>query len=261
MTATPAATGLLRFGPLKTNPTVRLFCFPYAGGGASAYRLWPAALPPSVELVAIQLPGTESRVRESPLETISGMVAEFAPLIAARSDLPFGFFGHSLGSVVAFEVTRALRRAGARLPRFLIVSGRRPPRVPDRHPPLRHLSNDDLVTHIDSRYGGIRREVFQHPEMMALLLPGLRASITALETHEFRDESPLACPLVALGGASDPMSPESDLDAWRHETTGPFARRTFPGGHFYLLNDPSPVLAEVVAALQAHASVTGSPPA
>jgi len=212
-----------------------------------------------VDVLAIQLPGTESRVREAPLHSIPGMVDEFAPLIASQSDLPFGFFGHSLGSVLAFEVARALRRVGAAQPRFLIVSGRRPPRVPDRHAPLRHLPDGELVTHIDARYGGIRREVFQHPELMELLLPGLRASISALETYEFYDEPPLACPVLALGGASDPMAPLSDLAAWRAETTGPFSSRQYPGGHFYLLSDPQPILAEVVAAVQACAPLPEPP--
>lgn len=229
---------------------MRLFCFPYAGGGAAAYRLWPSGLPDGVELAAIQLPGTESRIREAPLQAIRLMVEEFAPLIAARSDLPFAFFGHSLGSVLAFEVTRALRRAGSRMPEFLMVSGRRPPRVPDRHSPLRHLSDDDLVAQISARYGGIRHEVFQHPELMALLLPGLRASITALETYDFVDEPPLDCPIVAFGGASDPMAPVSDIEAWRRETTGSFASRIFPGEHFYLLQTPAPLLAEIATRLR-----------
>ncbi len=240
---------------------MRLFCFPYAGGGAATYRLWPAALPTWVELVAVQLPGTESRVREAPLQAIQRMVDEFAPLIAARSDLPFAFFGHSLGSILAFEVARALRRAGSRMPELLLVSGRRPPRVPDRHSPLRHLSDDDLVAQISTRYGGIRHEVFQHPELMALLLPGLRASITALETHEFVDEAPLQCPVFAFGGASDPMAPPPDIEAWRAETAGPFTSRIFPGEHFYLLHTPAPLLAEIARALRAHATAAGLPTA
>ncbi len=256
MTATSAGAGLLRFGN-QPSPSMRLFCFPYAGGGAATYRLWPSGLPAWVELVAVQLPGTESRVREAPLHAIDRMVDEFAPLIAARSDLPFALFGHSLGSILAFEVTRALRRAGARMPEILMVSGRRPPRVPDRHSPLRHLSDDDLVAEIGVRYGGIRHEVFQHPELMALLLPGLRASITALETHDFVDEPPLDRPIFAFGGASDPMAPVEDIEAWRAETTGRFASRIFPGEHFYLLHTPAPLLAEMTMALQAHAPAQG----
>lgn len=258
MTATPATTGLLRFGH-SSHPSMRLFGFPYAGGGASVFRRWPAMLPASVELLAIQLPGTESRVRETPLEAITDMVAQLAPLIVARSELPFAFFGHSLGAVLAFEVTRALRRAGARMPMALMVSGRRGPRIPDRHAPLRHFPDHEFVRQIDARYGGIRHEVFQHPDLMALLLPGLRASITALETHQFEDEPPLSCPLVALGGASDPMAPEADIDAWREETLGPFTSRTFPGDHFYLLHHPDPVIAEVVATLRAYAPSPGLP--
>lgn len=236
---------------------MRLFCFPYAGGGASTYRTWATGLPASIELLAIQLPGTESRVREVPLDSIPGMVAELTPLIAARSDLPFALFGHSLGSILAFEVTRTLRRAGLRMPGLLMVSGRRPPRVPDRHSPIHHLPDQELIAAINARYGGIRPEVFQHPDLVELLLPGLRASITALETHAFQDEPALALPIAAFGGTSDPMAPPSDIEAWRSETTGRFSSRIFPGDHFYLTQQPAALLAEVAAGLRQHLTSAG----
>ena len=46
---------------------LRLICFPYAGGGASTFSLWPRALPSHVELCAVQLPGREERLSETPL--------------------------------------------------------------------------------------------------------------------------------------------------------------------------------------------------
>jgi len=53
---------------------MRLFCLPYAGGGASTYRPWAASLPPDVQLCAVQLPGRESRLGGRPSTRVTDLV-------------------------------------------------------------------------------------------------------------------------------------------------------------------------------------------
>jgi medium-chain acyl-[acyl-carrier-protein] hydrolase len=239
---------LLRPAP-RPDARARLFCFPHAGGGGNSFRLWPAGLPAGLELLAAQLPGRETRLREPPLGSIPEMVEGLVRAMSPHLDVPFALFGHSMGAVVAAEVARALHSGGGPTPSQLIVSARRPPWLPDPEPPLHPLPDREFVVEIQRRYGGMPAEVTQHADLMELLLPALRADIQALETHRPGPRPPLACPVSAFGGADDRNVPREHLDAWRTETRDTFRVRVFAGGHFYLDPRRAEVLADLSATL------------
>jgi surfactin synthase thioesterase subunit len=255
--AAPLAPWLLRPQP-RAQPCARLFCFPHAGVGASAYRLWPAGLPSGLELCAVQLPGRETRFGEPALSSIADIVQALVPALEPHLDLPFAFFGHSMGAVIASEVARALGLRGSRLPEHLVVSARRPPHVPDLGPPLHGLPDAEFAAEINRRYGGIPEELLQHADVMALLLPSLRADITALETHRPSQREPLDIPITVLGGSHDSLTPREHLDAWQGETRRDFRIRVFDGDHFYLKPQLAAVLAELTATLAPLWSTTRS---
>jgi medium-chain acyl-[acyl-carrier-protein] hydrolase len=239
---------LQRFIP-RPNAKLRLFCFPYAGAAATVYRLWPADLPADVEVCAIQLPGRGNRLAEAPLTSMPALVDALVPALLPHLDLPFAFFGHSMGAVVAYEVAHALAAGSDPMPWQLFLSGRRPPRIPGAETQLHLLDDEAFVVEINRRYGGIPREVLQEPEILALLLPCLRADIRAMETHRPPARGPLAIPISVFGGADDRLAPRHQLDAWRAETSRAFQVTTFAGGHFYLERQRQPLLAELAASL------------
>jgi surfactin synthase thioesterase subunit len=228
---------------------LRLFCFPYAGAAASAFRLWPAGLPDDIDVCAIQLPGRANRLREPPLSSIPEMVDAVVEAMADHLDRPFVLFGHSMGGLLAFEVAHELAARGWTAPRHLIVSARRAPLAPDPSSLLHVLPDTAFVAEIQRRYGGIPEEILAHADVLALLLPCLRADITALETHRPPQRPPLNCPLSVFGGADDRFVSPIHIAGWRRETTGRFDMRVFPGGHFYLDAQRAEVLADVSARL------------
>ncbi|MFQ5616960.1 MAG: thioesterase II family protein [Anaerolineales bacterium] len=223
------------------HPHKRLFCFPYAGGGASFFRAWPGGLPPGIELLALQLPGRESRFLEPPLTRISALVKAFLPAILPYLDVPFSFFGHSMGSTVAFELTRHLRERSASLPEHLFVSGHHAPQIPYPHPPIHNLPETTFLEEI-RRFEGTPEEVLQHKELMQLLIPVLRADFEMTETYQYIPGSPLTCPITVFGGREDHQVPIDNLEAWREQTMAGFALHMFPGGHFYLQDRESQLL-------------------
>jgi medium-chain acyl-[acyl-carrier-protein] hydrolase len=220
---------------LKPRPDarLRLFLFPYAGGGTASFRRWPEALSPSVELLAVQLPGREARYREPLLTSMPDAVARLADGIAAELDRPFMFFGHSLGALLSFELTRELRRRGLSTPLKLVASGRIAPHVPDPDKPIHQLPHAEFVDEL-IRLNGTPAEVLATPEVMELMVPVIRADFTIAETYVHTQEARLSCPISAYGGISDPHTPEALLTAWGEQTSGAFKVTFFEGDHFFV---------------------------
>ncbi len=235
--------------PATVAPVARLFCIPYAGVGASIYRLWAAGLPAQVEVCSIQLPGRETRLREAPLARISAIVEALLPDLVPHLDLPFAFFGHSMGAVIATELTDALVRRGGPAPVHLFVSGRRAPHIADPDPPLAGLPDEEFVREINRRFGGIPDEILADREILGLLLPCLRADITALETHQPTQFARTQCPLTVYGGTQDSRAPRAHLEAWRDRAGSSFRLKVFEGDHFYLNPRRAELLADLSATL------------
>lgn len=226
------------------DPALRLFCFPFAGGGALVFREWSGDVPPEVEVCAVQLPGREGRFRERPYVRLTDLVHDLADAFAPSSDVPYVFFGHSMGALVAFELARELRRRHQPGPELLMVSGHRAPHRPDPDPPIHDLPEHDFLQEI-RKLNGTPDAVLDNKELLELLIPVLRADFEVCETFEYVEEQPLACPIAAFGGTEDTDVPRDDIAAWSHETTGSFSLQMFPGDHFYLLDRPAPLMRNV----------------
>jgi medium-chain acyl-[acyl-carrier-protein] hydrolase len=217
---------------VQGTPAIRLFCFPYAGAGATAYHGWAAQLPRGVQVCSVQLPGRASQER-APLQTTAlGLVKYLIPALRQQLDLPFAFFGHSMGALIAFEMARELRRAGLPGPQMCFVSGRVPPHRPSTTG-LCNLSDEELIKAM-RRLGGTPEAVLRDPPLMKLLLPIVRADAEITERYAHTEEAKLQMPIVALGGQDDPGVSAVQLEEWRNHTTGDFKRYEFPGAHFFI---------------------------
>ena len=232
----------------RSGAEVRLFCFPYAGGGASVFRRWAQELPDWIELWAMQAPGREDRVAEPPVDRLPALVADLEAAIVEQLDRPFVFYGHSLGGLVGFELARTLQRGGRTAGR-LVVSASKPPQLPLRLPVIHQLPAA-LFLHELRRYNGTPDGVYQSRELRDLLLPGLRADFALFETHAHEPGEPLACPITAFGGQSDENVLESELSAWSDLTDGGFSMRMFAGDHFFTTSSlfPAALTEELEAA-------------
>jgi len=218
----------------RPNPgaALRLVCFPYGGAGTTVFRTWPAALPADVEVVAVELPGRESRSREPRFERLAPLVAALTDAVAPRLDTPFAIYGHSLGSLVGFGFARELRRRGLPGPRHLFVSGRRAPQLPERTE-LATLPDREMAAAL-RRMGGIPDVVFAEPDLLAWYLPIIRDDVRISELEVIADDAPLPCPITAFGGLADDLATPAEIEAWRSQTSAAFDHELFPGGHFFL---------------------------
>jgi surfactin synthase thioesterase subunit len=226
-------------------------CFPSAGAGASVFARWGEHLPPDVDLCTLQLPGREVRRREASLTDIHDIADRCLPWIEPLLDLPFAFFGHSMGAVIAFEVTRRLRERGHE-PIALFVSGRGAPHVVRGSVEIEQLTDDEFISEMDRVYGGVPELLKTDMEFRELYLPPLRADVTAVARYRSLPTPPLTTPIHVLGGANDRSVTREALDAWASYAGGDFKVHVFPGDHFYLYAAREPVIALVSGEL-AHA--------
>jgi medium-chain acyl-[acyl-carrier-protein] hydrolase len=228
---------------------LRLFCFPYAGGGASIYTGWARLLPPDVEVAAVQLPGRESRIGEPPISSMGQLVPAMAEALAPFMDRPFAFFGHSNGGLMEFELTRFLRRNGRTLPLHMFTSGRPAPQVDLEGPPMHDLPEPEFRDML-RRFNGTPEDVLANEEIMALITPMLRADFSLGETYVYTPEPPLQVPISAFGGLTDAEVPTWSVEAWSEQAAGSFRAQMFRGGHFFINENRDEVLAEVTRDLR-----------
>ncbi|HEU5226874.1 MAG TPA: thioesterase II family protein [Ktedonobacteraceae bacterium] len=221
----------------KPNPQAcfRLFCFPYAGGGASLFRNWANRLPGEVEVCAVQLPGREDRLAEPAFTRMLPLIEALASALSPYlQDKPCAFFGHSMGAFVSFELARYLRKHHTHAgPLQLFVSAQRAPQLPDPEPPIHALPDNELIEELRD-LNGTPTEILQNVEVLELTLPLLRADFAICETYHFIPGAPLLCPIFACGGIDDKDIDREKISAWREQTQGSFTLRMFPGDHFFL---------------------------
>jgi medium-chain acyl-[acyl-carrier-protein] hydrolase len=185
-----------------------------------------------------QLPGRETRLSDAPLTSIPALVTALTEAFAVASDKPFATFGHSMGAIISFELVRRLRGAYGLEPQQMIVSGCRAPQLNLTTRPIYDLSEPEFIEELTALNGTVR-DVMEHPELMQLLIPSLRADFQAIQTYSYSPGPPLDCPLIAFGGLKDTEVTREDLEAWGEQTRGDFKVRMFPGDHFFLHSSPA----------------------
>lgn len=231
------------FPGLKAGPRakVRLFCFPYAGAGASIFRGWEHCLPAGVEVWPAHLPGRGDRFKEAPYRSMDSLLGDLAEAIEPFLDVPFSFFGHSLGALVSFELTHRLREEFGVAPEHLFASGARGPHLPRTYFDIHHLPDEEFIAEMKA-INGTPTEVLENPELMRMVMKPLRADFALAETYGYTARASLSCPITAFGGSEDRLVPQSDLEAWKAQTAGPFGLWMLPGDHFFLHTSDSLIL-------------------
>lgn len=245
----------------KPNPTagIRLFCFPFAGGGASAFIRWPGALPPWIELVAVQLPGRENRLKEPPFLHVEPLTDELFKGILPFLDKNFILYGHSMGGLLAFELARKLRRENANLPACLMLSASKAPQSAGDQTNVWKLPDDRFIDTMKI-YGGLPTEFLEDEGFRKMILAKLRADVRILDTYRYTGETPFRFPIAAFSGEDDCIVAPSAVDKWRHQTSDKFSNSRLPGGHFFIQDHCSIFLSELRRHLESFNPVRVSRP-
>ncbi|RKG87021.1 alpha/beta fold hydrolase [Corallococcus sp. CA053C] len=270
VTASPGAwfTHVVR----RPRPSLRLFCFPYGGGGASLYRDW-ARLPANIEVWPVQSPGRETRIHEPPIHQLDALLPQLESALLPHLDLPFAFYGHSLGALLAYLLASRLRARGLPQPQHLVVGGFSAPFLapgpyldglqrrfreagfdgvpaPGTREPLQPLLDIALATAEGRMMAG------RDTDFARALLPMMLADLKLMEGYRYQPEPPFAFPITVMHGASDDRVTQEASEAWRALTLGAFQKHVTPGDHFFLRAEQAQdwLLKRIAAALEPRAS-------
>ncbi|MEU7750176.1 alpha/beta fold hydrolase [Micromonospora sp. NPDC049101] len=228
-------------GP-ENGPT--LVCFPHAGGSASYFTSFSAELRSTLQVLAIQYPGRQDRLRDRCLSSIVELAEESYRALRPLLDRPVAFFGHSMGAMIAFEVATLMRERLDAAPTILFASGRRAPsRFRDESV---HLRDDaGLIAELKTLSGTDSR-ILDDEDVLRMILPSMRSDYRAVESYRYRPGPPLTCPITAIIGEDDGKVNQDEARSWGDHTTGEFRLHVLPGGHFYLAEQRQAV-ADLVA--------------
>lgn len=239
------------FAYVRPRPKARfrLFCLPYAGGSALIYRYWAEYLPPWIELVPLQLPGRGTRVYEPPFVSMDLLVHSLKATIASALTNRSCFLDTAWELLSVLELAHRLR-SEQREPFHLFLSGRAVPQV-SRHDSFTfNLPEPEFLDEI-RRLKGTPSEVLAHKELLAFILPILRADFELIQKYAYVPKSMLTCPITVFGGLSDDNVSCEDLWAWRHQSSGSFRMQMFPGDHFFLHDKKHLIIKSIVEQLKA----------
>jgi len=241
------------------EPRVRLFCFPFAGGSSVMFSGWGEQLKPEIEVWAALPRGRGMRFREKPVETLEAMVEEYLAALKPFLDASFAFYGHSLGGLMAFEMTLRLQAEGLPTPERVFVGATAPPHLGLIHEEIHHLADAEFVAAIQERYGGIPAEVLNEPELLEIFIPPLKADFAAYERYRFEGNDRMICPVTAFAGLDDSGVAPALVEEWERHTEAEFSFATVPGDHFFLSTSRDTVLATIRESLSAVSMMAGSP--
>lgn len=247
---TSTAVSWLRRYRSSPSAKFRLVCFPHAGGAASFYVPWAEQLAPEVEVLAVQYPGRQDRRREPQIANLMDVVPPIVEELTTRPPMPLAFFGHSMGSTVAFEVARLLRAQGhpAPQPSWFFASGRV---APDRSRPagFQRMDGAALVAEL-RRLGATDERLLNDEELRSMIMPVIRGDFIAIDEYRYEPGPGLACPVTVLTGAADRGVPIEDAEAWASHTERDCEVRVLPGGHFFLVEHQKDVVDLILSRLR-----------
>lgn len=229
---------------------IRLICFPYGGGSSTLFFRWKNLLPKEIILESIEYSGHGKYFQKPLIYDFNSMIDHLRTELEGKMEFPFAFFGHSMGALLSFELTRRLQDYSLPLPKHLFVSGCRAPQISRGSSPISELSDEDFYLSIQKRFHSIPSEISQNPELLKIFLSILKADYAVMENYHYVVKPAIDCPITALSGDTDPVVSNEQLDDWRFHTSSRFNKISIPGDHFSIISDPKELIKEIVKGIQ-----------
>jgi medium-chain acyl-[acyl-carrier-protein] hydrolase len=214
---------------------MRLFIFPYAGCRASMFKEFENSLSPYIEICAMQLPGREERFLEKPFDNIDALLEEWKEHHHSYMDMPFAFYGHSMGALLCYEVAYYMEIRKKALPLHVFISGSYPPHHLKYPEDINKLPDDALIEEL-KKINGIPLDLLDNIDLVKLFLPIIRADLSIAISYTYKRNYIFSFPLTVFCGESDPIVNHLELQKWKPYTNKECKIFTYPGDHFFIFS-------------------------
>jgi len=221
---------------LSKTPKLRIFLFPHAGAGPSIFRNWEQNFSSDTDLLAVHLPGRETRFNEKPINCLDTIVKHLTIEILPYCDRPCIFVGHSNGALIAFALAQELARQKSFRLLHMVVSAKNSPNDPyERKKPF-EMSDDEFLMDL-KQTSSIPAEILSDKEAMELFLPVLRADYSVGLDCKHSKFYKLRCDASLFWGAQDEGVPLASMLGWQNLFEGHVETYEFAGDHFFILTE------------------------
>jgi surfactin synthase thioesterase subunit len=223
----------MRYSPGRGNDAQRgaTVLFPHAGAAAANYRELATALAAGGDTVVVQYPQRADRFREPAATTLPELAFELFEVADWPRLAPLRLFGHSMGSLVAFEFARIAEKRGVAVQQ-LWASASPAPSAVCGGPPL-PTDHAGVLAHL-VELGGTDSRLLADEEFAELLTIPMRSDYQAINAYACDPDVVIRADIHAMGGRDDSRVDPEVLRRWERHTTGEFTLSFFDGGHFYV---------------------------
>lgn len=215
-----------------------LVCLPFCGGGAGAYAGWANAMPPGTDLATICYPGRDGRYLEEYARDWDALAEDVLAALATLTERPYVLFGHSLGGLLALDVTVRLLERDVPAPRSLVLSAVGAPRpglpAKDMFPGTPWLeSSDEEILEWMRTFGILPGYALDEPDLRDMAVEIMRADIRVRDSYTCERDVTVDLPVQLLTGLSDTVIPPDAGERMKKVAVGGFRHDLLPGAHFY----------------------------
>ncbi|WP_347553109.1 alpha/beta fold hydrolase (plasmid) [Pseudalkalibacillus hwajinpoensis] len=211
---------------------MKLLCFHCAGGSSSMFKRWKLE---GVEVISFDLPG-RGKMGNLPLvenfnEATESLIAQVEETI--QDGKPWGVFGHSMGALLAYDITRRLKHHD---PLFRILSGVNPLQEYNGAVQVTREDDQTLMQKMGA-LGGIPDHLQKHPMFIKWFAPIVRADLSIVGTFVLKKES-LPFPTYVINGTDDRIIDLTKIHLWNKCMDYPVIIKAINGDHFQILKHP-----------------------
>jgi surfactin synthase thioesterase subunit len=228
-----------------STKAINVFCFPFAGGSKYSYNLYNRHLPPMVKLIPLEYAGHGTRINEPLQYDAEVIAADMFRLLKDELDSPYIFYGHSMGALIVYLLTKRILAEGRPAPLHLFLTGCGGPSSRlHAEPKARHLLPYDAFIQELKILGGAPAGLLQDEDSMHFFIPIIRADFEAVDTYQYREPASFDIPFTVITGREDVVRPE-EAERWQDETIQPVTMRQMEGDHFFIFDCAAEVMREL----------------
>lgn len=222
---------------------IKLFCLPYAGGSAAVYNKWKLNLDSRIDLVPLELSGRGRRIKEPFYNSMMDCAEDMFAIIRNKIfDTEYALYGHSMGTLIIYELMNRLRENGLRKPLHIFLSGRYPPHIEDKQK-ISQLPDSGFIDEI-LKLGGTPKELCENKELIDIFIPIIKSDYRIVEEYQYKKcDGKWDTGISAMTGLDDESVSLQDVYQWVDYTERECNIYTFPGDHFFIHNYSSEIIA------------------